>query len=382
MTLTQLLLTLVCIFAAAKIGGEVAERLGQPPVLGELLGGILLGVSGLNLIDTHANVLHLLAELGVLLLLFEVGLETKLNDLTSVGPQAMTVALIGIVAPILLGIGACRLFGFSWQASVLIGTALSSTSIGVSARVLTDRGMLATATGSVILGAAIIDDVIGVSILAIISRLAESAAPLGIDTVVVVASSIGFVLATLWLGHRFVPYLHRAAAYMRSRGVLLTIFVTFAFAMAYIAALCGSAPLIGAFAAGLLLEETEQRRTLGTQVKPLADFFTPIFFVSVGASVDLGVLTPFRDRAAFLFTLLLIVVAVIGKLVAGFGVRKAGVSRLMVGVGMLARGEIGLIFAGVGVTSGMMSPAQAASLVAAVAVTTLMAPPWLARLAR
>jgi Kef-type K+ transport system membrane component KefB len=379
MTLSTLLLSLVFIYVAAKAGAEIASRLGQPPVLGELVGGILIGTTGFKLIDPQAEIIHLLAEVGVLILLFEVGLETKLSDLTKVGLQALLVALLGIVAPILMGFGLGMAFGLGPVPSVFIGAALSATSIGISARVLSDQGALASVAGLIILGAAVIDDIVGVALLAVMTKVAELGTVSLADVALVTASSVGFVVVTLLLGKHLVTALKTLVGFLQSRGILLVSFMTFAFLLSYLAQSVGSAALIGAFAAGLLLEETDLRHSLETQLKPVADIFTPIFFVSVGASVDLFSLNPFNPetRGMLLFALLLTGVAVVSKLVAGLGANPKEANRMVVGVGMLARGEVGLIFAGVGMTAGVLGAGLYAALITAVMVTTLIAPIWL-----
>lgn len=379
MTVTQLLLSLVFIYIAAKVGAEIATRLGQPPVLGELVGGIVIGTTGFKLIDPQADIIHLLAELGVLILLFEVGLETKLSDLTRVGKQALMVAVIGVVAPILLGYGLGHLFGLGPIASLLIGAGLSATSIGISARVLSDQGALTSVAGAIILGAAVLDDISGVAILAVVTKIAEIGTINVTDVATATVSSLGFVVVTLLLGKHITNALLKLVSFLRSRGILLVSFLTFAFFLAYLAQTVGSAALIGAFAAGLLLEETEHKHSLETQLRPVADIFTPIFFVSVGASVNLFALSPFdpATRGMLLFAVLLTGVAIVSKLVAGLGADPKQSSRMVIGVGMLARGEVGLIFAGVGLTSGVLDAGLYAALVTAVMVTTLIAPPWL-----
>ncbi len=379
MTISQLLLSLVFIYIAAKVGAEIAARLGQPPVLGELVGGIVIGTTGFKLIDPSVEIIHLLSELGVLILLFEVGLETKLSDLTKVGFQALMVALIGVVTPIAMGYGLGMLFGLAPVPSMLIGAALSATSIGISARVLSDQGALTSVAGCIILGAAVIDDITGVSLLAVMTKVAELGTVSVMDVALVTGSSVGFVVITLLLGKHVAHALLKLVSFLRSRGILLVSFLTFAFLLAYLAQVVGSAALIGAFAAGLLLEETEHQHTLETQLRPVADIFTPIFFVSVGASVNLFALNPFNPetRGMLLFAILLIAVAIVSKLVAGLGANPRKSSRMVVGVGMLARGEVGLIFAGVGLTSGVLDAGLYAALVTTVMVTTLMAPPWL-----
>lgn len=379
MSFSQLLLSLVIIYVAAKVGAELASRFGQPPVLGELVGGIVVGTTGFKLIDPSVEIIHLLSELGVLILLFEVGLETKLSDLTKVGLQALLVAVIGVVTPIAMGYGLGMLFGLPAVASMLIGAALSATSIGISARVLSDQGALTSVAGCIILGAAVLDDISGVSLLAVMTKVAEIGSVNVKDVALITASSLGFVVVTLLLGKHVAHALLKLVSYLRSRGILLISFLTFAFFLAYLAQVVGSAALIGAFAAGLLLEETEHQHTLETQLRPVADIFTPIFFVSVGASVNLFALNPFdpQTRGMLLFAVVLTAVAIVSKLVAGLGANAKEANRMVVGVGMLARGEVGLIFAGVGLTSGVLDAGLYAALVTAVTITTLIAPPWL-----
>lgn len=379
MTLSQLLLSLVFIYLAAKVGGEIAEHFGQPSVLGELIGGIIIGVSGFHLVDPKAEVLHLLAELGVLILLFEVGLETKLQDLKAAGPQATAVALIGVMVPFALGFGLSMAFGYGAMTSILVGAALCATSIGISARVLSDQGALTTTLGSIILGAAVLDDVIGVSLLGIISRVAQMGSVSPLQIAITVAISFGFVVAVMLIGRHLTTWLMKLVSFLKSRGILLVTFTAFAFFLAYLADALGSAALLGAFAAGLLLEDTEQKHDLETQIKPVADILTPIFFVMVGASLNLRSLNPLdpTTHTTLIFTFLLILVAVFGKLIAGLGAWKRETSRLAIGIGMLARGEVGLIFAGVGATAGILSQSLYAALVTTIAITTLMAPPWL-----
>lgn len=194
-----------------------------------------------------------------------------------------------------------------------------------------------------------------------------------------VFSSFGFLAAVLLLGKYLTSQLMRLVAYLRSRGILVVTFTAFAFLLAYLADAFGSAALLGAFAAGLMLEDTEQKHELETQIQPVADILTPIFFVTIGASLNLVSLSPFdpASRTMLLFTVLLIGLATVGKLAAGLGAWKGEASRLAIGVGMLARGEVGLIFAGVGATSGLLTPGLYAALVMTIAATTLMSPPWL-----
>lgn len=375
----ELLLALIAIFAAAKICGEIAERIGQPAVLGEMLGGIVVGGSGLRLVDPEEPVLHLLAELGVILLLFLIGLETDLPRLLAVGPAALAVALVGVAVPFAAGYGVGVALGYPASLSLFLGAALTATSVGITARVLSDLGHLQSDEAQVILGAAVVDDILGLVLLAVVAGMSagEPLSPLGIGRVAGVA--FGFVALAVLVGQRFTPLLVRLVARARVAKALFFGSVMFAFVLAWAAEAAGSAMIIGAFAAGVVLARTERGKEIEHQVHEVAQFFIPIFFVMVGAGVDLRSLDP-TDPAArrfLLVGLLLTAVAIAGKVVAGLAVFGRPMRRLVVGVGMVPRGEVGLVFAQLGRGMGLLSAGLYSAVALMVMITTFVTPPVL-----
>ncbi|HEY0787159.1 MAG TPA: cation:proton antiporter, partial [Thermoanaerobaculia bacterium] len=297
MSVAAFLVTLIAIFASAKLFGELAERIHQPAVLGELVAGIVVGVSGFHLVDAHDPTIHLLSELGVILLLFMIGLETDLKKLLSVGGSAFAVAVVGVALPFVFGYAAGVMLGHPKVLSIFLGAALTATSVGITARVLSDLGHLKDPESQVILGAAVIDDVIGLIILAVVGGLAggESISIGGIVRITVVA--FGFVIAAIVLGNFLAPWLIRIISKLRVAKAVLFASLMFAFVLAYLAEAVGSAMIVGAFAAGLVLNRTQLGPQIEREVHDLAQFFIPIFFVSVGAAIDLRTLNPFDPAA-------------------------------------------------------------------------------------
>jgi Kef-type K+ transport system membrane component KefB len=396
------LLGLAVIFVVAKVGGEVFERLGQPAVLGELVAGIglgglaLAGVGGVEALRAHP-VVSAFAEIGVIILLFEVGLESNIAEMLEVGWSSLLVAAAGVVAPFLLGWGVSRYFlpGEPTLAHVFIGATLCATSVGITARVLRDLGRLRTREARIILGAAVIDDVLGLLILAVVAGAIRASAAGGTldawDVLVIAAESVGFLVGAFAVGHFVVPHLFRGAGRLRSRGVLLTLSLAFCFFLAWAAACVGLAPIVGAFAAGLVLDEAhfevfnsrgEQR--LHDLLAPVSATVVPVFFVLMGMRVDLSA---FARWELLGFAAALTVAAVVGKQVCSLAVAERGVNRLSVGLGMIPRGEVGLIFAGIGATlvlpgargtpEPVVGPATFGAVVIMVIVTTLVTPPAL-----
>jgi Kef-type K+ transport system membrane component KefB len=378
-SIAGLLLSLLAIFAAAKLFGELAERIGQPAVLGEMIGGIVIGVSGLHWIDAHDPVLHLLSELGVLLLLFLIGLETDLHRLLSVGGSAMAVAIAGVTLPFAAGYGVGLWTGYSTTISVFLGAALTATSVGITARVLSDLGHLRTDESQVILGAAVVDDILGLVLLTVISAIAagEKMTAGGVGRIFVVA--FGFVALAIVIGSVLAPKLISLIARLRVAKALFFTSVMFAFALAWLATAVGSALIIGAFAAGLILAKTDRGRDIEHEVHDVAQFFIPIFFVSVGAAVDLKQLNPFNpaSRPFFLVGLALTAVAIVGKLLAGYAAFGRPLRKFVIGVGMVPRGEVGLIFAQLGLSAQLLSPGLYSSVAMMVIITTFVTPPVL-----
>jgi Kef-type K+ transport system membrane component KefB len=382
MSTAEFLLALIAIFVAAKVFGEIAERLGQPAVLGEIIGGVIVGASGLNLVHAHDPTIHLLSELGVLLLLFMIGLETDLKKLMSVGGSASAVAVIGVVLPLVGGYALGHMLGFSTIVSVLLGAALTATSVGITARVLSDLGHLQDDASQVILGAAVVDDIIGLILLTLIGTLAEGGELTVLSVIRVVLVAFGFVFLAILIGSYLAPWLLRAVDRINIARGLFFAAVVFAFTLAYLADVVGSAVIIGAFAAGLVLARTDRAKQIEREVHDIAQFFVPIFFVVVGAAIDLRTLNPFDadSRRFLLIGLALTAIGIAGKLAAGLGVMKRGVRRLVVGVGMMPRGEVGLIFAQIGLTTGVLTAGLYSAVALMVMLTTLVTPPVLRRL--
>jgi len=394
------LLALVLVLIGARLGNALSERLGQPPVLGELLAGVVLGNLGLfgwHAFDSMSDLpaLEILAQIGVLFLLFEVGLGTNVGQMLSVGWSSLLVATLGVIAPIGLGFVLSR--GFFPAHHPLshwyVGATLCATSVGITARVLADLGRTASREGRIILGAAVIDDVQGLLVLAVIKGVIESAdRGQTFDTgsvLIIVAKAVAFLVIAVVLGRSLSSRVFRLGARLPGEGVLLSLALTFCFVMAWLAGLVGLAPIVGAFSAGLVLDEVHYRdlrsrdhaqRNVQTLLKPLTTFLVPVFFVLMGMRVDL---TVFGAGPTLGFTAALIAVAIVSKQACSLGVLGKGTDRLAVGLGMIPRGEVGLIFASIGtgllVGSERVVPALVFSaVVAMVAATTLLTPPLLA----
>jgi Kef-type K+ transport system membrane component KefB len=372
----QFLLALIAIFIAAKAFGEIAERLGQPAVLGELIGGVIIGVSGLHLVDPHDDTIHLLSELGVILLLFLIGLETDLKKLMEVGGSATAVAIVGVLLPLAGGIAFGQFLGLRMMVSVFLGAALTATSVGITARVLSDLGHLKDDESQVVLGAAVVDDIIGLVLLTLVGTLAAGGELtfLGVGRVILVA--FGFVILAIIVGSQLAPRLIRLIDRIEMQRGLFFSSVVFMLLLAFIAHKVGSAIIIGSFAAGLVLARTERGRDIEREVHDVANFFIPIFFVVVGAAIDVKSMT-----GRFLWIGLgLTVIGIVGKVAAGYVVWKKGLRRSVIGVGMIPRGEVGLIFAQIGLSSQLLSAGLYSSVALMVMLTTFITPPLLRRL--
>ncbi|MEX0690321.1 MAG: cation:proton antiporter [Gemmatimonadales bacterium] len=383
---------LPAILIVGKLAGEAFERMGQPSVLGELIAGALLGPSLLGLIPTAAadpmtEVIRIFAEIGVVVLLFEIGLETDLRQMARVGPGAAVVALVGVALPFAIGFlyWASPLvtedFNVAHNATtaIFIGAALTATSVGITARVLADLRVMGSVESQLIIGAAVLDDVLGLVILGVVAGLVSG------DTVTVwsvlrmLAVAVGFLVVAITVGLRIAPRLFTVIDRMRVRGILLVSAFAFTLFVAWLAHAAGSAMIIGAFAAGIILSGTNQFDAIEERIKPVADIFTPIFFVSIGAQLDVRLLNPAvpANRPILLIGLALFLIAVVGKLAAGFAVPWRRFNRWAVGFGMVPRGEVGLIFAQIGLTAGVLSPQIFSAVLLMVIGTTFVAPPLL-----
>lgn len=381
MELRELLIGLALVWLAAKLAGEGMERLGQTAVLGELLAGVLIGPGVLGLVH-ESQILHALAEIGVVILLFEIGLESDLHELLRAGPQSAVVALVGVACPFLLGFAVTVWAGNPSLVAVFVGATLTATSVGITARVLADLGRLQEAAARVILGAAVLDDILGLVILAVVTGLVQTGAFSPAMAGLILLKALAFLFVAIALGIRYAPTFLTWVGQMRARGSLIVYAVLFCVLLAAVAEGIGLATIIGAFAAGLILAKTERRAHIEEQIKPVADLFAPIFFVTIGMKVQPAVLNPFAAGGTLALTLSLTAVAVLGKLAAGLGVYQRRVRRWPVGVGMIPRGEVGLIFAGIGLANGVIEANLYAALVAMVMATTFMVPPWLRALYR
>ncbi len=393
-------IALALILIASKLFGELAERIKQPSVLGELIAGVVLGGSVLAIVPSVAGVpgydfFHLLAEVGVAILLFEIGLETDLDDLIRVGVTSTMVAIVGVVAPFVLGVASVlgfHKFGMLGNmdptmvtlVAITAGATLTATSVGITARVLSDMNRLQSGEARIILGAAVIDDILGLIILGVVSGLIESSkagdAAISLATVgIITGKAFGFLIIAVIIGNLTSRRLFDLVDRMRVRGVLLLFAVSFSLIFAYLASMVGLAPIVGAFAAGLVLAKTNQFKSIEERLKPVSDVFTPIFFIMVGAAVDVRVFNPFKEEniPILLIALILFVVAVIGKFISGWAVLVKGIKKKVIGIGMIPRGEVGLIFAQVGLTYGVFSSELFSAVTVMVMLTTFIAPPLL-----
>jgi Kef-type K+ transport system membrane component KefB len=390
-------LALATILIAAKLGGELATRFGQPSVLGELVFGVVLGnlePFGISAFETlkHDASVEMLARLGVIILLFEVGLESTVDQMMKVGLSSFLVASVGVIVP----------FGLGWAASawllpaashyvhMFLGAALTATSVGITARVLKDLDAAHTDEARIILGAAVIDDVMGLVVLAVVGGLISAADGGGqmssLDILITLTKAIAFLVGSLAIGISVSPRVFSMASHLRARGVLLSAGLVFCFLLAWLASAIGLAPIVGAFAAGLVLDPVHYRdfvdrgeHGLADLVQPLSSFLVPVFFVLMGLHTDL---TTFGRPGVLELSLALIACAVIGKQACYFGVVGKGIDRLSVGIGMIPRGEVGLIFANIGLSMTLkgdpvMNDASYSAVVMMVIVTTMITPPAL-----
>ncbi|HEU4800111.1 MAG TPA: cation:proton antiporter, partial [Gemmatimonadales bacterium] len=367
-------LMLAAALTAAKLLGELAQRIGQPAVLGELVAGVLVGPSVLAAVDPAVPSIHIIAEIGIIILLFEIGLETKLKSLLSVGGTATTVALVGVALPFGLGFGVAELFAMTDLQALVLGAALTATSVGITARVLSDLGRLQDPESQVVLGAAVIDDIVGLVILAVVTTLVAGGELTATGVTVTTLIAFGFVAAALLLGRVLIPPVFSLLTKLGDETTIAIMGVVVALYLAVAADAVGSAMIIGAFSAGLLFAPTEHAAVIERGVVRLGHFFVPIFFVSVGAAVDVRT---FADPRVLAIGGLLILVAIVGKFLAGFAPVWFKGRKAVIGVGMIPRGEVGLIFAQMGLASGVLDAGLYAALTLMVMVTTFVAPPVL-----
>jgi Kef-type K+ transport system membrane component KefB len=389
-------LELAVILVVAKLAGDLATRLGQPSVLGELVAGVVLGnlsLAGflaLEPMKTDPSI-AMLAEIGVLVLLFEVGLESTVRQMMRVGLSSLAVAVLGVVAPFALGWGvaAWLLPEHSIYLHMFVGATLCATSVGITARVLKDLGESQSDEARIILGAAVIDDVLGLVILAVVTGVVAAADSGGTMSYAavggIIAKAVVFLFGALALGVFLAPRLLMLAARLRAPSTLLAFGLAFCFALSWAAHAIGLAPIVGAFAAGLILESAHYRgfvekgeHPLEESIHPISSFLVPVFFVLMGMHTDLR---SFADLSVIGLAAAMTVAAIVGKQACSLGVIGSA-DRLSVGIGMIPRGEVGLIFASIGLglkvgEERLVDDAIYSAIVIMVIVTTLCTPPAL-----
>ena len=373
MDIASVLTDILVVLVAAKLAAEVAERLGIPAVVGEILAGLLVGPSVFGLVGEHNEVLETLGEIGVILLLLEVGMEMDLGELAKVGRTSFLVAVTGVVAPMLLGIGAMELFvDADFNTSLFVGAALTATSVGITARVFGDLRALATTEARIVLGAAVADDVMGLVVLTVVVRLVTEGSVSVLSVLGIIAVAVAFLVIGVGAGLRLSgPLFGLVNRVSRSTGTMVALALAFTLGFALIADAAKLAPIVGAFVAGIALTRSDQSDRIHRELAPVGHLFVPVFFLQIGIDAEIsafGRATVLRDAA------ILLVVAVIGKLLSPLGAIGAPGDKALIGLGMLPRGEVGLIFATIGLTAGVLDDDLYAALLLVVLVTTLATP--------
>jgi Kef-type K+ transport system membrane component KefB/glycine cleavage system regulatory protein len=370
----HVLVDILILLVAAKVAAEVAERLKIPAVLGEIAAGIAIGPSAFGLVKP-SEVLHVLAELGVILLLVQVGMETDIRELGRVGRSSMSVAVAGVVAPFVLGWGATSALGHSGTPAIFVGAALTATSVGITARVFGDLRALATTEARIVLGAAVADDVLGLIILTVVSRIATTGSVSVASVSWVIVLAVGFLGIAGAAGTLGAPKLFKMLhGRARSGGTLLALALAFALGFSELASKAQLAPIVGAFLAGLALRRSEPGERIARELVPLGHVFIPVFFLQIGIDADLKAML----RPSVLgLAAILSVIAIIGKVIAGWVAGKGSVDRLLIGIGMIPRGEVGLIFASIGKGIGVLDGDLYAAILFVVLLTTVITPPVL-----
>jgi Kef-type K+ transport system membrane component KefB len=398
------------LFIAARLMAELMVRLSLPTILGELLAGVLIGVSGLHFLippETGAELNHRLLALvgslsgvppaqvqdlynenfsglqqvsllGLYALLFLTGLESEIDELMAVGLQATSVAVTGVVLPFALGtLGLYYLFHLPLFLAIFAGAAMTATSIGITASVFGELGYLKTREGQIVIGAAVLDDILGIVILAVVVALAGGEGLSAGPILRLLGAAVVFVAAALFLSRTAAPAFDWVIDNLRAPGeVPVAAFVVLSLCC-FAAQAIGLEAALGAFAAGLILSASRHTEAIQETVKPLVALFATVFFVLIGTGMDLSVLNPLdpANREGLVVALFLLVVAIVGKVAAGWGyLSSQPTDRLLVGLGMLPRGEVGLIFLGLGTQAGLLTPSLEAAILLMVIGTTFLAP--------
>lgn len=376
----QILLSLFIVFVSAQVGSEIAQRLKLPAVVGQIAAGIAIGPSALAWVKPNLP-LEVLAEIGAILLLFSVGLETRIADLKKVGKVALSVGSFGVIVPFILGGAWALTAGFPVHKAAFVAAAFVATSAGISARVLQELGAIGRIEARIILGAAIIDDILAMLLLGVVTALQTEAGVNVMNLLLVLLQAVGFVAIVAVLGTKIMKRSSKLMEAPLDAESPLSVSLAICLGLAAAAAFSGLAAIIGAFLAGMILAETEHRKDLETNTRPLMALLLPFFFVLTGSHVDLGLLSTWPVIGT---VLLVTALAVISKLVGcGFGARSLGKkSALTIGVGMVPRGEVGIIIASIGKQAGVFGPSTYAVVIAMSLLTSVVAPPALKILLR
>jgi Kef-type K+ transport system membrane component KefB len=380
---SDILFTLFVVFIAAQVGGEIAQRLKLPGVVGEIAAGCVIGPSLLGLIAPDqiavGTPLDVLAEIGVVLLLFSVGLETRLEDLKKVGKVAFLVGVLGVAVPFAMGSLWAHGSGFSWDKSLFVAAAFVATSAGITARVLQELHALQRIESKVILGAAVIDDILAMLLLGVVVSLQGGGGFDPTHLVAVLVGAVGFIAVIGWGGTRVMRWNSDWLEKPRDPHSPLMIVLAMCLGLAYLSTLFGLAAIIGAFLAGMIASETQQRQTLEKQTMPLLALLTPFFFVVTGSKIDLHELA---SADALIMLAVVTAIAIVSKLIGGWlGSLSLGRrSATIIGFGMVPRGEVGVVIASLGLAAGVFNNRMYAIIVAMSLLTAMVTPPVLAAL--
>jgi Kef-type K+ transport system membrane component KefB len=374
--ITQILFSLFLIYGSAKLIGELFERFKQSAVIGEILAGIILGPQVLNLIGT-SEIFPVLAQIGAIILLFKVGLETKVEEILKVGPTSLIVAVLGVIFPFIFGYLYTLIIHHTTVEAIFIGAAMVATSVGITARVFADLGIVETKIARVILGAAVIDDVIGLVVLAIVTGLGKGTLSL-VKIGLITLEAVGFIIFLIVIGRRIIHRVVPRVAKFRTKEAVFSLAIIFCLFLSAVSSYIDLAAIVGAFLAGMILAELNLEFNLSVKTESLYNFLVPFFFVILGSLVDL---TIFNQPALLVAALIITLFAILGKLI-GCGLGAIGLGKkeaLMVGFGMVPRGEVGMIIASIGLSMQAITSDLYTVIIFMVMVTTLITPPILRR---
>tara|TARA_B100000586_G_scaffold65534_2_gene45409 strand:+ start:1936 stop:3162 length:1227 start_codon:yes stop_codon:yes gene_type:complete len=384
-SIIEKLLEIAIILLAAKIGAELMRRISQPAVIGELIAGIVIGYYGLGLLPhvQSGDVISTLAEVGIILLLFEVGLETNLKEFIELGKTSLLVAIIGVAAPFSLGFGFVYLIDsgdYVFEKALFVGSAMTATSVGITARVFADLGALKTKEAKTIIGAAVVDDIFGLIILTVVAGMLGGTGSIGRGEVgIITAKALAFLLISVVIGRKLSPTIFKFFKKLPSPGTFVTGSFLFAIVFGAAAHFVGLHPIVGAFAGGVVAGESDMTKRIREEMRPLNYILVPIFFVYTGSEIDISLLT---TRSVFFYGVVISVLAFIGKYVSALGALGKGMNTSLIGIGMVPRGEVGLIFVAVATStfSEIIGPGIIAAIVWMVINTTIIAPILLSRI--